>query len=53
MQVGETDGTKDACKDKELELIDGLDFVSLERKQICCEIWIGDEVVLKKKKIFI
>lgn len=40
MQVGETDGARDAPKDTEMKLIDGLDFVSLERKQICCKIWI-------------
>lgn len=36
MQVGETDGakTRDAHKDTELTLIDGLDFFSLERKWI-------------------
>lgn len=35
MQVGETVGakTRDAHKDTELTLIDGLDFFSLERKQ--------------------
>lgn len=52
MQVGETDGakTRDAHKDTKLNLIDGLDFFSLERKQMCCEwewIWIWDEVFKK------
>lgn len=39
MQVRETDGakTRDAHKDTELKLIDGLDFFSLERKQMSCE----------------
>lgn len=36
MQVGETDGARDAHKDTELKLIDGLDLFSPERKQMCC-----------------
>lgn len=32
MQVGETDGARDAHKDTELKLIDGLDLFPPERK---------------------